>query len=124
MQNTSTHPLIRYEAIFTFILGLFLYGESGYSWWLFLALFFTPDIGMLGYLVNTKVGAITYNLLHFKGLGIVLYLLGMVIYEEAFVIAGLVIYTHSCFDRIVGYGLKYNDSFSHTHLGWIGKRKS
>jgi hypothetical protein len=28
---------------------------------------------------------------------------------------------HSSFDRVLGYGLKYDDDFKHTHLGWIGK---
>ncbi|MFN3665935.1 MAG: DUF4260 family protein, partial [Sediminibacterium sp.] len=35
----------------------------------------------------------------------------------------LVLLAHSTFDRVAGYGLKYFDSFDHTHLGWIGKSK-
>jgi hypothetical protein len=30
---------------------------------------------------------------------------------------------HSSADRILGYGLKYSDSFHHTHLGWIGRAR-
>jgi len=33
-----------------------------------------------------------------------------------------VLYGHSSFDRLCGYGLKYVDDFKHTHLGWIGKK--
>jgi hypothetical protein len=36
---------------------------------------------------------------------------------------GLIFMAHSCFDRVAGYGLKYFDSFDHTHLGWVGKSK-
>jgi hypothetical protein len=35
----------------------------------------------------------------------------------------LIFLAHSTFDRVAGYGLKYFDSFDHTHLGWIGKSK-
>ncbi|WP_022923235.1 DUF4260 family protein [Serinicoccus marinus] len=29
---------------------------------------------------------------------------------------------HSAVDRLLGYGLKFTDSFAHTHLGEIGKK--
>ena len=35
-------------------------------------------------------------------------------------VAGIILFTHSNMDRILGYGLKYPDDFKHTHLGWIG----
>jgi hypothetical protein len=35
----------------------------------------------------------------------------------------LIFLAHSTFDRVAGYGLKYSNSFNHTHLGWIGKSK-
>ena len=38
-----------------------------------------------------------------------------------FYIAAIILYGHASMDRIFGYGLKFNDSFHHTHLGWIGK---
>jgi hypothetical protein len=36
-------------------------------------------------------------------------------------LAGVIMLGHSSFDRVLGYGLKYGDSFRHTHLGWIGR---
>src|SRR3954470_22529461 len=36
--------------------------------------------------------------------------------------AALIWFAHIGLDRALGYGLKYDDSFQHTHLGWIGKR--
>ncbi len=33
------------------------------------------------------------------------------------------LFAHSSFDRMLGYGLKYNDSFNHTSLGWTGKKE-
>jgi hypothetical protein len=35
------------------------------------------------------------------------------------VFTGTLLFTHASFDRILGYGLKYFDSFKHTHLGWM-----
>ena len=37
-------------------------------------------------------------------------------------LAGLILFGHAAWDRLLGYGLKYNDSFHKTHLGWIGKK--
>ncbi|MBC8508108.1 MAG: DUF4260 family protein [Anaerolineales bacterium] len=34
---------------------------------------------------------------------------------------GVIMLGHSSLDRVIGYGLKYPDSFQHTHLGMIGK---
>jgi hypothetical protein len=39
-------------------------------------------------------------------------------------LAGLIMFGHSAFDRLLGYGLKFKDSFNHTHLGHIGKSGS
>ncbi len=39
------------------------------------------------------------------------------------IVTGLILYGHASLDRIFGYGLKFGNSFQHTHLGWIGKMK-
>ncbi len=88
-------------------------------WWLWTILFFSPDLGMLGYLANVKVGAFTYNLVHHKALAIAIIAWGFFTGDDRILAAGLLIYAHSSFDRVFGYGLKYGDAFKHTHLGWI-----
>lgn len=115
--------LIRFEELALFGLAIYLNSFLPFPTWLFWALFLVPDIGMLGYLVNSKVGAITYNILHHKGIAIVCYFAGyfLIIHELTFV--GVLLLGHSSFDRIFGYGLKYPDAFSHTHLGVIGKNR-
>jgi len=94
----------------------------GYSWWLFLAWFLAPDLSMIGYFVNTKVGAVAYNLAHHQGLAIVIFAGGIYLNMPSLTFAGIVLFGHSAFDRLLGYGLKYPDDFKHTHLGWIGKK--
>lgn len=85
--------------------------------WLWVILFFTPDIGMLGYLFNTKNGAVMYNIFHHKGLVIALAAIGFVVHVEVLITIGILLFAHASFDRIWGYGLKFNDSFKNTHLG-------
>ncbi len=94
-----------------------------FSWWVWIILFLLPDLGMLGYLVNPKVGAISYNLLHHRFIGIAVLALGYFEMNPYLIPAGLILFGHSSFDRILGYGLKFPDDFKHTHLGWIGKLK-
>jgi ABC-type nitrate/sulfonate/bicarbonate transport system permease component len=93
------------------------------SWWLWIPLFFLPDISMLGYLAGTKVGAFTYNLFHHKGVAIIVAAIGLYLANNIIIAIGILLFAHSSFDRMFGYGLKYPDSFQHTHLGMIGKKK-
>lgn len=93
------------------------------SWGLFLGLFFAPDLAFLLYLFSPKWGAIGYNILHHKGVMAMLMLLGYFLQNDTLIKVGLIFMAHSSFDRVAGYGLKYLDSFDHTHLGWIGKSK-
>ncbi|KAA2218753.1 DUF4260 domain-containing protein [Maribacter flavus] len=114
--------LLSLEEVAMFVLGIFMYGLLGYPWWLFFVLLLTPDIGMLGYLMNEKVGAIGYNLFHHKGIAILLYFLGMYLSMPVVQMIGVILFAHASMDRIFGYGLKYNKGFKYTHLGEIGKR--
>jgi len=100
-------------------IGIYLLSRHnlGLPVWLWGLLFFAPDISMLGYLVDTKVGAISYNLFHHKGLAIVLAIAGYYWQNETILSIGILLCAHSSFDRIWGYGLKYVDSFKNTHLG-------
>ena len=92
-----------------------------YAWWWYWVLFLIPDISMIGYLVNTKVGAALYNFAHHKGTAVLCFALGIILSSTSWQFAGLLLLGHSSFDRILGYGLKYSDNFKNTHLGWLGK---
>ncbi len=94
----------------------------GLSVWIWIFLFFTPDIGMLGYLVNTKVGAVIYNLFHHKGIALALAMIGYFMHNDILTAIGILLFAHSSFDRMLGYGLKYDDSFKNTHLGSLEKK--
>lgn len=108
---------LKLEYLALLFLSIYLFSLLGYSWWLYPLLFFLPDIGMMGYLVNTKIGAFTYNILHHQGVAVGLYLVGIFFTNPLLMLAGVVMLGHANFDRFVDYGLKYSDSFHHTHLG-------
>ncbi len=110
-------------------LGLFLLFSFVYfhfypgRWGLFLGLFFVPDVSFLFFLLTKKAGAIAYNIFHHKGIMVLVILVGYLWHYDLLMQVGLIFMAHSCFDRVAGYGLKYFDSFDHTHLGWVGKSK-
>jgi hypothetical protein len=113
--------LLKLEELFLFGLSLFLFSGLDYSWGWYALLFLTPDLSMLGYLANARLGAWTYNLIHHKGLAVVLYVLGYLLANPALMFAGTLLLGHSSLDRVFGYGLKYPDAFQNTHLGRIGR---
>ncbi len=113
--------VLQLEEIAGLVLGFLAFHYTGYPSWLFWALLLTPDISMLGYLINNKAGAILYNIFHHKGVAIALALTGWYLHADYLLIAGIILFSHSCMDRVFGYGLKYFTGFSDTHLGKIGK---
>jgi len=113
--------VIKLEEVGLFILGIYLFSLLNYQWWWFLVLILAPDFSMIGYAVNNKIGALSYNLFHHKGIAILLYLIGCYLQIEVMQLIGIILFSHSAMDRIFGYGLKYEKGFKYTHLGEIGK---
>jgi mRNA-degrading endonuclease YafQ of YafQ-DinJ toxin-antitoxin module len=75
---------------------------------------------MAGYLGGTRLGAIMYNLAHSTPLPALLVGLGWWRHEDLVLALGLVWLAHIGLDRLLAYGLKYNDDCQHTHLGRSG----
>jgi hypothetical protein len=113
--------LLKLEELFLFGLSLFLFSGLDYAWGWYALLFLTPDLSMLGYLMNPRLGSWTYNLIHHKGLAVAFYVLGYLLSTPWLMFAGTILLGHSSLDRVFGYGLKYPDAFKNTHLGVIGK---
>jgi hypothetical protein len=114
--------ILRLEEAAMFGLAFFLGSQLPFQGWVFWAWLLVPDLSMIGYLVNTRIGAILYNIVHHKALAIGLYILGFWLNNPELTLVGVVLFAHSSMDRVFGYGLKYADDFKHTHLGWIGKQ--
>jgi hypothetical protein len=112
---------LRVEGGVALALLMLVYRTTGESWWQFAALFFLPDLTMLGYLANRRIGAALYNIGHTYVSPAVLALAGIVLGTPALWGIGLIWGAHIGFDRLMGYGLKYPCAFQATHLGWRGK---
>ena len=116
--------ILRVEEALQLLLAVYLVNQLPYPGWVYWAFFLAPDIGMIGYAFNTKIGSICYNVFHHKGIAIAFYLSGIYLNIPELVFTGLLLFGHSAFDRIFGYGLKYPDHFKNTHLGWIGRSQT
>jgi hypothetical protein len=113
--------LLKLEDLVEFVFAIFIFSYLDFAWWWFPAMILVPDLSMIGYAFNTKVGAVLYNFFHHKGLGIIVGMAGFVLGNQQLMFAGTILFGHSAMDRSFGYGLKYPDSFKNTHLGQIGK---
>ncbi len=108
--------LIKLEELTLFGGSIYLFTLTPYAWWVFPLLLFVPDISMLGYVINTKLGSIIYNFGHHRGIIILLYFLAVYIKSDVLALISIILFAHSTLDRVFGYGLKYSDDFKHTHL--------
>lgn len=116
--------ILRLESLMWLLLLLFIFSMGEGSWGLFALLFFVPDVGLLGYLVNARLGAIAYNCLHNQLLPIALAVVA-IYFHIAWLFEVLIIWlTHIHFDRALGIGLKYERGFAYTHLGCLIRKKS
>lgn len=117
--NREVESLLRSEGLVGLVVGIVLYTRLEGSWLLFALLFLVPDISMIGYLRDQKIGAAAYNAIHtYLGpalLGAVAWWLGSVLIGQLAVIW----MSHIGFDRMLGFGLKYPSGFGDTHLGML-----
>lgn len=115
--------LIKVEEAAQFALSIILFTKLPFVWWVYPALFLLPDLSMIGYTINAKVGAFIYNLVHHKAFAIVVGVVGLFLANDYWLLAGVLLFGHSSLDRMFGYGLKYARGFKFTHLGEVGAQQ-
>jgi hypothetical protein len=108
--------LLRIEGAAVFALVLYLYHSTGAGWGLFLLLFLWPDLFMLGYLANVRLGAPLYNLVHIVAFPVLLAGVSFPLHRSGLLSFALIWLAHIEWDRALGYGLKYPTFFKDTHL--------
>lgn len=113
--------IIKLEELGLFILGIYFFNQMNYAWWWFLCLILVPDFAMIGYFFGDKIGAFCYNFFHHRAIAILVYFIGIYFHQNEIILAGIILFSHAAFDRMLGYGLKYETGFKYTHLGKIGK---
>lgn len=97
---------MRLESLALLAVIVVVYGQRDASWPLFAALFLAPDLSAIGYLTNSRIGAIGYNLGHSLVGPMVLGLAGSMTGVSLPVTLALFWAAHIAFDRVIGYGLK------------------
>jgi hypothetical protein len=108
--------LLRTEEAGLLTAAVLLYAHFHFSWLLFGVLFLAPDLFMLGYLANPRVGAAIYNLGHFLMVPLGLFFAGYGAQRPLPMAIAIIWAAHIAFDRLLGYGLKYPAHFKDTHL--------
>ena len=111
--------LLRAEGLLLFIAAFVLYWQFDFALVWFAVFLLAPDISMIGYLKDTKVGAFFYNLGHSMVIPLVMLIVAVLGNESSLFAAGLIWLAHIGMDRFFGYGLKLDSGFKDTHLGKI-----
>ncbi len=120
--NGAPLLLLRAEGLAVALLCVAAFSRSGASWWLFAALILVPDLSICFYLAGPRDRAKAYNAVH-TYLGPVALLSAAAVLAMPTVLSIAMIWAaHIGIDRALGFGLKYPDAFSSTHLGGIGGR--
>lgn len=108
--------LLHIEGLAVLLLSLYLYESNDFSWILLIVLLFVPDVSMVGYMINQKIGALIYNLFHTYIIAIIVVFFGLLLTNPTTLGIGLIWTAHIGMDRMLGYGLKYPTHFKDTHL--------
>lgn len=108
---------LRLEGFFFLLIAGWVYASFGVSWWYFFALLLVPDFFMVGYLKNTTLGALLYNIGHTYLVPILLFPVGLFLNNGFVIYAAVIWFAHISMDRMMGFGLKLDTHFRDTHLG-------
>ncbi len=116
---TSPRLFLHGEGTAVFLTSLIFYHSLNLSWLTFFIFLLTPDLIMLAYLINTRVGSLTYNIIHTYALPLSFAALTLLLDWSLGLQIALIWTAHIGLDRMVGYGLKYPNDFKHTHLNQV-----
>lgn len=119
MKFSGPKLLLHLEGLAALFAACIMYHETGESWGKFAALFLSPDLLMLGYIFGKKIGARVYNVGHTYTAPFLLWIIVYHAHRPSLFPLCLIWIAHIGFDRLLGYGLKYDTAFKDTHLGRV-----
>jgi len=94
------------EAAMTILaIYLMLNLDLNIAWWLYILLFFVPDISLIGFSMNNTPGIMVYSVIHHKALAILIWITGIYLTLPYITLAGLILFGHTSFDRFLGLSL-------------------
>jgi len=113
---TKPSYLLHAEGAVVLMVSFAAYHELNGNWLLFFLLFLWPDLFMLGYLANVRLGASLYNLVHTYAGPLLLGAAAVFEHWPGTLLFTLIWTAHIGLDRMLGYGLKYPTFFKDTHM--------
>lgn len=111
--------LLQVEGAAFLLAGCVFYHYLQGNWLVFALLFLVPDLSMIGYLADAKVGAIAYNFVHTYTVPILLLVALLVAGQNSYIWLPVIWVAHIGMDRFFGFGLKYETAFKDTHLSRV-----
>jgi len=108
--------LLRLEGLAVLVLSVYGYATIDAAWLWYVVFFLTPDLSMVGYFANARIGSVTYNVVHTYVSSAMLLGTGWALHLPLLTLAGLILAGHIGLDRFLGYGLKYPTAFKDTHM--------
>ncbi|WP_026569276.1 MULTISPECIES: DUF4260 family protein [Sediminibacillus] len=112
----SLRNVIYVEYVIGFIICLFIYIKLDYSILLFFLLLLVPDLTMVGYLFNLRIGSLVYNIGHSLIIPCILLFIAYLGGFSFLLMTAVIWIAHIYLDRSLGFGLKYSKGFKVTHL--------
>jgi hypothetical protein len=108
--------LLHIEGAAILIAACVFYQHLRGSWLWFALLFLVPDVSMVGYLADKRIGAMIYNFVHTYTVPIILLITLWFSGQTSYLWLVVIWVAHIGFDRLLGAGLKYETAFRDTHL--------
>jgi hypothetical protein len=108
--------LLHLEGLALLLVAIALYAHTAGNGIAFVLLLLTPDVAIVGYLVNARVGSMTYNAVHTMVLPLTILAVAVIGGWLMGTHLALIWLAHIGMDRSIGYGLKYASGFHDTHL--------
>ena len=111
--------LLRLEGLLVLAATLLVYATLLHGrWWIFAVFFLAPDLALLGYALKGRpaFAATLYNAAHTYVLPLILALAAWKAGWRTGELSSAIWTAHIAFDRLLGFGLKYPQSFKQTHL--------
>ena len=98
--------LMRLEGLALLAAAVALYAHQGYGWLALVLLLVAPDLALVSYLLNRRVGAVVYNLVHTLTLPLVLGVFGVWTGQPLWTQVALGWVAHIGMDRTLGLPLR------------------
>jgi hypothetical protein len=111
--------LLHLEGLVLLAASLVLYNNREFGWGAFALFLFAPDLAIIPYAINKRVGQIVYNIVHTIILPLTLALYSFLNASDIGIQASLIWFAHIGMDHLFGYGFKYPGSFKDTHFSRV-----